>query len=61
MKLVCDEQRNGQVDTPTDIIVEIVMYTQMDKKNDVAASVWCKMAFFKRVWHKVKVLPHINP
>ncbi len=33
MKLVCDERRNGQVDTLTDVIVEIVMYTQMDKKN----------------------------
>ena len=21
--------------------------------------VWCKMAFFKRVWHKVEVLPHL--
>ena len=25
------------------------------------ALVWCKMAFFKRVWHKLKVLPHLNP
>ena len=24
----------------------------MDKKNGIAASVWCKMVFFKRACHK---------
>ena len=33
----------------------------VEEKNWTLASVWCKMAFFKRAWHKVKVLPRLNP
>ena len=32
--------------------------TVVEKTNQPLALVWCKMAFFKRAWHKVEVLPH---
>ncbi len=33
------------------------IWIEMDN-GQKAASVWYKMAFFKRVWHRIKVLPH---
>ena len=33
----------------------------LDGKSRHCSLYKCKMAFFKRAWHKVKVLPHLNP
>ena len=32
-------------------------FTHMDISQHIGALLWCKMALFKRVWWKVKVLP----
>ena len=34
-----------------------IWLTQMDRENRTPAILWCKITFFKRAWHKVKVLP----
>ena len=44
------------------IRLHILYYVQFPKMNFVLlALVQCKMAFFKRAWYKVKLLPQFSP
>ena len=57
-KLNSDFYHNSYTNVPISNLTSNT-YTAVDKSLHTIAYLWSKMAFFKRVWYKVKVVPRL--